>query len=734
MKTLKQLFRQPLKFFSGILLLTLAVAVLCVCLGQSWAAKTTKQALDERFSTVAVPIVQENLDGSVSSELFCVEQELLDWLEKTAKENPDLVKTISRHGFLSAYIPELTPLNITTEKYLTETVSHNRYQYYAYQSSPDYMPYSCAMLVITLDKFHTEPVTQVYPVENLTQEHFYTEEEYQEWLADPETQKETRTLGYTVELIGTVTEVLSLGDGYRNPVGRIARLTMTVPNLEALEVYCFEKGNRYIVYGMDYVDEYWQFIGNINYDGRYDHVSLEPFNPELLRLLGEEKYISNLRDFWGQSSSKYVYASYNHIYISKAEYLQLNAISMTLDAAITHTAYEEIRDEETGTLLELRPVTQVTYTDWKGETVTLSNEEYASRYKIPNIVHLEGSVDDFLASTQGQLWQAALQRDQINNHAFAVVGVDKLGYLADFALENSQIVAGRDFTTEELAGGHRVCIINETLAQANGLEIGDTIDLNFYCTDYGLPYQDPNNLLNPSASFYFSTTPFAEVGEYTIVGFWRGQRVWPDVAKVSEYAFSPNTVFVPNSSVQTQMEKGNSVVFVSPILQNGKIEEFHNLAMLSGYAGRFRYYDQNFTAIAGNFHNYEDLARQIVRVGAAVYAILLILYLLLYPASQSKSVWTMSSLGVPFSRRCVTVLVSSLATVIPATLLGLLTGKLLWQYVVLALQTTVESTIALQLENGALETIALAQLALAFVLNLTVAIFVAVPRKLSARR
>ena len=37
MKTVKQLIRQPLKTLLGVVLMTLAVAVLCICVGQSLA-------------------------------------------------------------------------------------------------------------------------------------------------------------------------------------------------------------------------------------------------------------------------------------------------------------------------------------------------------------------------------------------------------------------------------------------------------------------------------------------------------------------------------------------------------------------------------------------------------------------------------------------------------------------------------------------------------------------------
>ena len=78
MKTIKQLLRQPLKTLLGVILMTLAVAVLCVCVGQALAAQTTKQQLDERFSTVAVPSMQEEFSGV---ESILVDEEMIAWLQ-----------------------------------------------------------------------------------------------------------------------------------------------------------------------------------------------------------------------------------------------------------------------------------------------------------------------------------------------------------------------------------------------------------------------------------------------------------------------------------------------------------------------------------------------------------------------------------------------------------------------------------------------------------------------------
>lgn len=96
MKAIKQLLRQPIKAVAGILLVVIAVAVLCVCAGQSIAARETEERLNQSFLTLAFP------KSNISM------QDQIQWAENYAVEHPEIVETISSAGLASAYVPELT--------------------------------------------------------------------------------------------------------------------------------------------------------------------------------------------------------------------------------------------------------------------------------------------------------------------------------------------------------------------------------------------------------------------------------------------------------------------------------------------------------------------------------------------------------------------------------------------------------------------------------------------------
>ena len=202
MKILRQLFRQPIKISIGITLITLAVAILCVSVGQAFAVRMTEKRLNDRFSTVALPYV------------LSIPEEQLAWLEKTAAEHPDIVKSIAKHGFLSAYIPELTAMNYTSGKHITDSFADENMGNYFIQPEPYGRPYSCAMLVITLEEVcePKEKQTVYIAEEILHEEDFPTWIDYQNWRKNAI--EKNLTYGYTRELSGTVTQVVSLQEQY----------------------------------------------------------------------------------------------------------------------------------------------------------------------------------------------------------------------------------------------------------------------------------------------------------------------------------------------------------------------------------------------------------------------------------------------------------------------------------------------------------------------------------------
>ncbi len=107
MHSIKQSMRRPARTLLGILLITLAAAVLCVCLGQSLAAGAADGMLDESYLTVAFP-----------SDLYSPEAH--EWAVAYAAEHPEIIKEIRSSILASAYIPAMEHENFTTRLHYTD--------------------------------------------------------------------------------------------------------------------------------------------------------------------------------------------------------------------------------------------------------------------------------------------------------------------------------------------------------------------------------------------------------------------------------------------------------------------------------------------------------------------------------------------------------------------------------------------------------------------------------------
>ena len=729
MRCFRQLLRQPMKYVAGMIVVSLAAASLCVSVGQYWAAKSTKADLDQKFSTVAIPSLLEDVRGI---RAYRVDEEVLDFLNRMAQEYPDIVKGVMQHGVLSASIPELSPYSeaagTKVPQQISDRMTEKERNIYVPSGYGAQCYYDSAMLVFTLEEvvFTREEEHYMDGGLVLSESSFISEEAYEAYINANWT---TMKKGYTVKLKGTVTQVLSLEAGWDDPVGRILHLTITAPNLELLEALELEVGEQYIAYGMDYYDDY-QYLVTYMAGSSYQHVDFYPYDPELLRLPTQQEI-----DNYKQNKDIDVVMLYNSVPLVQWQVDSLYASSMTVELGGGLTEYQAVRDEN-GLLLEEKPVLEVTYTDKNGVSVTVDKAQLYEMYTIPTLYKLTGSPEEFLASEAGEPWRDAIERDEINNHAFVVYGVEEMDYLAAFALGQNKIGAGREFTADEIESGARVCIIHELIAENAGLEVGDTITLSFYGSDPALPWQKLTSngvdLLRPAATLYYDTTPILETAQYTIVGLWSGD-VWPSISENS-YRFSGNTVFVPRSSVQVPMETRNNYLSNVGVLENGTISQFHELAQNGGFAGVFKYTDQDYSEIATNFHNYDALGRQMLTAGAVIYATLLILFLLLFPAAMRKPVRVMQSLGVPYGQCFCHVLLSSMAIVVPSAVLGSVAGQQIWHYMVEFLQSWAESAIALELDPWALVIVSMAQMILALLLSLLVALVVARPRNLSSRR
>lgn len=713
MKTIRTAARQPLKTSIGILVVTLSVSILCVCLGQSMVAAQTEATLESNFTTVALPTAKYQYEQAYGGHVITfsrqMPEEILSLLTKTAEDHPDIVKSVSSPGLASAYIPDLVPDNYTNHP-LNELTSTNINYFLC--PLPDGMPYSCALLEIELTEIG-EPVQQ-----------FETKQQ-----ADGILVKAEKSIKVSLE--GIITSVIGLQEGFSDPTGFTARIDLILPDSSALDALGLITGEEYIVFGMDYYDTDWHLREQLN---KYDIV-VDQFDPNAISYLSDEQIEQNKTS----GGTAYTVAYYNHngtnIALSQYDIEKFRAITLTVEDKSILPKYTW-NEQEDGTLTPQLLNTR-SFLDENGETVTCTLEEYRQRYSVPTISRIVDSVDTLLSSEEGAIWSMALQQIQINSHAFPVIGVEQLGYIADFARETANIVAGRDFTQDELDSGESVCIISESLAASNNLSVGDTITLHYYLYDWSSPYQkyisNGHGVVNPSAYFYTSTTDLTEEKTYTIVGFYRQDNAWANVEE-DIYSFTPNTVFVPQSSVTGSMDYGDQAFFRTYVLANGSVEQFQKMIADAGYDGLFVYYDQGYSVIADSLYDYKEVANQTFVIGISVFAVLMALYFLLFPMQNKKDIAIMEALGAS-RKSCVCHIISgSLCIMVPASVLGFALSICCWQQVMDGLYSSDAIILPSEIDIAQFLLIVCLQLAAATLLTGILALWMTREQKLLKRK
>lgn len=703
MKSIRQLIRQPVKTLAGVMLVALAVAILVTCVGQYFSTALTRADLENNYNTVALTTEKFKWNEAYNSPTLDLPMEVYSWINKTVNSNLDIVKAVSDTGRMSAYIPELVPENYT--RYISTP------QGTLGQINGE--PYSCAILEITLDEIGTEIQTDMLGI----------------MVNGTDIKK-----SISVACKGTVDRVIALQEGFNAPIGYTIDVIFRVFDEEALEDLDLQAGQRYLIYGMDYFDQDWYLRTIIsetqaNFEQPFDESKVYELPPDPNAPTHGENSLGIIWNYYentigeGENARK-TYVNFDSTLASLARSCRLTVydasalpwVQITDRVPYYKVNYDE-RTYHTGR--------DANYILGTGYTVVPA-EEYIGDYALPTFVPLDGTAEEFLASDEAELWRQAMADMEINNHAFPVLAVDKLGYQADFARQMVRVVDGRDFTEEELLNGKKVCVISETAAAANDLAVGDTITIQTYPTDYNIYPHKENKLViyetpsYPSAAFYSHAKGFDGAPEtYTIVGLYRHQSAWYGA---SSYGFTPNTVFIPKSSTTGTMEYDTEGIYRSYVLENDKLQEFQQIVTDAGYNGLFVYYDQGYGQLKSSLEAYDSVSSRALYVGIGAYLIILALFVILFPLRQRSALATMESLGAKRRARVGHVMAGSLGILLPGTAAGYLAGMLLWEDVTAELMQAVNVSLTLVSDGTAALLTAIVQLAAAALVTLLAAL------------
>lgn len=259
----------------------------------------------------------------------------------------------------------------------------------------------------------------------------------------------------------------------------------------------------------------------------------------------------------------------------------------------------------------------------------------------PTIELLAADLSSFLSSEAGEIWRNAINENEIRHESFPVIGTDLLESLYHFMVKDMFVSEGRSFSEKEYLG-EKVCIIPETVAVKSGISVGDKINLSFY---WGAdPYSNLSESSNISAQSFSNKVGFSSEGNaYTVVGIYRHLNAWEE----SSYSFNPNTIFVPNASLDELCYTGSGGVFYSIVIKNGGIDEVKTAVASQGFPEDILlYFDEGYSDISPALESLESSAFLQFAVSCTVWLSSLFIYLFLFVNRQKQSVSLMLSLGM----------------------------------------------------------------------------------------
>ncbi len=281
---------------------------------------------------------------------------------------------------------------------------------------------------------------------------------------------------------------------------------------------------------------------------------------------------------------------------------------------------------------------------------------------------------------------------KINAHSFAVMATNDMSGVPAFHMGHMYVHDGRMITEEEYENGAKVCMINSQLAAAQGWEIGDKVNFDFYEFDYFINGTLESNTLTPYYT-HEELDNFFDSGEYEIVGIYKVRPVTGN----SEVALSTlsvpwNTIYIPAASVpNAPAEEDRQVTgaLMTLWLENGKIEPFLEYMEENGITGRkegdyeakFTFYDQGYSRIQPSLEALSGTAELLLLLSGALLVIAALLLSFFYAQANKQSIGTMRLLGNSKIRSFIAVMLGAIIIALLGTGIGAYAGHTLTQQV-----------------------------------------------------
>lgn len=298
----------------------------------------------------------------------------------------------------------------------------------------------------------------------------------------------------------------------------------------------------------------------------------------------------------------------------------------------------------------------------------------------------EVTADFYEPGHRGEDWLKLVEMNEMEDYWFRVLPTNSLDLLPSFHQGYAYIADGRAISAEEFESGAPVCMLSNSFAARNQLEIGDAVTLPLLCAMYGCESDYiisdlPRGLLFDANGEYFE--PFWEA-EYEIVGTYSLTNEFGGGAG----EMATDLILIPMKSVKASDK--NNLIQVSPMnkmtasfqIKNGTIPEFDALlhaAVPEASLLTISYDDGGYTNVMSGLQRAKNTAVLLLIAGVLAAVIIAVLLLFFMIVRQKKRTAIELSLGMTKGQCRRSLLAGLLVLVILGTTLGSGTAAVLME-------------------------------------------------------
>ena len=301
-----------------------------------------------------------------------------------------------------------------------------------------------------------------------------------------------------------------------------------------------------------------------------------------------------------------------------------------------------------------------------------------------------------------EYWGKMKESVQISAQSFPVTFTNDVEGIPAWHTGGMFLHDGRMITTEEYASGAKVCMISASMADYQGWNVGDTLELNLYPFD---SYQDFEGTYTLYGPWYGKNNDgFFDKGTYTIVGIYEQMELSDIGDAAPEVFYQPwNTIYAPTASVQNLSPREKWPLQPSLLtiqLKNGTVADYlkdmETLGLTDDTDGEYtiKFYtnDQGYSKVEISLQEMNCNAKILLGLSAALLAVTMILTAFLFSRQHKHSAGILRMLGGSKKQAFTAILVCAAAVATAGGIVGTVLGGALTQSVGASIMGDVEST------------------------------------------